>query len=130
MALQCCVSVIHDGLGKYLIAQRRPDDSFGGYWEFPGGRQEEGETHEETCIREAGEEVGLSISVDRFLKTIENPYQGKEIHLHFYLCRVLNGKPQALECEAVRWAFPHELKQVLFPPANESIIEELITIHS
>ena len=125
ITVDCAVCVIHrDSL--YLIAQRKEDDSFGGYWEFPGGKREEGETLEICAAREAREEMGLEIAVHRHLVTVRNPYPEKRIDLHFFLCEIRRGEPQAIECDAWRWVTADELSNILFPPANERVIDMLV----
>ena len=68
-----CAGVI-DYQGKILIAQRRRDKSLGGLWEFPGGKIEAGETHEQTLVREIREEFDIDIQVGKFLTKITHEY--------------------------------------------------------
>lgn len=122
---ECGVAVIRDGEGRILISRRKDDDSFGGYWEFPGGGREAGETLEACAIREVSEELGVTIETDRLIRVIENPYPGKSLRLVFFLCRHVSGEPRAIDCAEARWVRPGELSQYLFPPANRVIIDEL-----
>jgi len=124
--IDCGVCVIRNDRNEYLIAQRKDDDSFGGYWEFPGGKREEGESLEACAVREAQEEVNLNVQPQRFLMTVKNPYQGSAICLHFFLCHVQSGEAAPLDCQAIRWVLVNELRDYLFPPANESVIAYLL----
>ncbi len=125
---ECGVAVIRDGAGRVLISRRRDDDSFGGYWEFPGGGLEEGETLEACAVREVLEELGVTVAAERLMRVITNPYPGKELKLTFFLCRHVAGEPQAIECAEARWVDPRELNRYQFPPANQAVIDELIAL--
>ncbi len=127
MTVDVAVCVVRNGR-SFLISQRKADDHFGGYWEFPGGKREDGETLEACAVREAKEEVGLDVEIEAFLMTVENPYQDRRINLHFFLCRVIGEpgcEPQLLECQAVQWVEAGGLAEYLFPPANAPVIRYL-----
>ncbi len=111
--------------GQYLITQRLPADSFGGFWEFPGGKLNEGETFESCLIREIQEELGIKISVNSKLLVSEYAYPGRVIRLHCFLCTLLSGEPKTLECAQWRWVASHELGKFQFPPASGTIIQAL-----
>ena len=111
---------------KILIAQRKPEDSFGEYWEFPGGKVEFGESIEDCLIREAEEELGISIRPERLLEKGFHRYPEKTLHLYFYLCRWVKGDAKKIDCHDFAWVAPEELKNYQFPPADDGIIEELI----
>ena len=123
--IECAVCVIWNA-GKYLITQRKFGDHYGGYWEFPGGKREEGESLEACALREAKEESGLEITIERFLMTVENPYRDKAIRLHFFLCRSDSADARPLDAQDCRWVHAKELSGYLFPPANEKVIAHLL----
>lgn len=125
-ALDVAVAVIERD-GQILIAQRKPQDSFGGRWEFPGGKLNPGESLEACLAREIQEELGLVIQVGQLLKVVEHRYPHRLIRLHCFSCRVLEGEPRAIECTAWRWVAPSELNQYPFPPASDPLIEMLIS---
>ena len=112
--------------GRILICQRRDDDTLGGYWEFPGGKQEEGETLEQCLHRELREELAISARPIARLRTVEHVYPHGQLRLHPFICAHLKGEVEHLECQASRWVEPHALRDYRFPPANESLIEEAI----
>lgn len=126
--IDCGVAVIRDGAGRILISRRKDDDSFGGYWEFPGGGRESGETLEACAIREVREELGVVVSAERLIRVIENPYPGKSLRLAFFLCRYESGEPLAIDCAEARWVEANELNRYKFPPANQAVIDELIAL--
>lgn len=109
----------------YLVAQRRPDDSFGGFWEFPGGKQKPDETPEAGLTREIQEELGIRIAVGTKRMVIEHRTPEKTIRLHCFDCRWLEGEPQAIECADWRWVRAGELESLRFPPASSPLIRQL-----
>lgn len=127
LEIPCGVAVVRRGR-EFLIAQRKKNDSFGLFWEFPGGKKNEGETFEECAAREAKEEVGIDIQVHEKLAEIRRSYHDRVIWLNFFLCSHVSGDPRALECEKVAWVDVEELKKYAFPPANEAVIQKLIDL--
>src|SRR4051812_1186439 len=112
--------------GKILVCQRKDDDTFGGFWEFPGGKQEDGETLEQCLARELREELNICARPTALLSPIIHDYPEVCVRLHPFLCQLESGDPEHLECQASRWIEPAELRDYRFPPANESLIEEVI----
>ena len=112
--------------GKILIAQRKPGDSLGGFWEFPGGRVEDGENLEDCLVREVWEELGVGIRPRRFLGLVNHSYPTQEVRLHFYLCDWRQGRPVRHDCLHFRWVLPDELHRYTFPRADRDMIQQLI----
>ena len=112
--------------GKILIAQRGPGGHLEGCWEFPGGKQEKGETIEDCLIREAHEELDVQIIPRKFFRKKKHVYPEKKITLHFFLCDWVSGRPKKKDCADFKWISPEELGGFEFPPADDEIIEELI----
>lgn len=113
--------------GELLIAQRKPEDHLGGYWEFPGGKKRRHETLEECLVREVQEELGVLIEPVRFFVRKEHVYPERILALHFYLCDWKSGEPQKIDCHDFRWITPAALRDFQFPPADDGIIQELIS---
>lgn len=112
--------------GKVLVCQRHDDDHLGGYWEFPGGKCEDGETLEQCIRRELREEVNIEARPVRQLAPIDHDYPHALVRLHPFLCEHEGGEPQLLECQAALWIDPQDLPKYRFPPANERLIEEVM----
>ncbi|MEK0178397.1 MAG: 8-oxo-dGTP diphosphatase MutT [Oscillatoriales cyanobacterium] len=119
------VAVIWNEQGKILIDKRRPLGLHGGFWEFPGGKIEPGETMEACIEREIMEELGIVIAVGARLMTIEHDYTNFTVTLCVHNCRYLSGEPQTLECDEIRWVTLEEIDQFTFPKVNEQIIAVL-----
>jgi mutator protein MutT len=111
--------------GKLLIAQRHAKSHLGGLWEFPGGKREPGETFEQCLVREIREELGVEITVGALFEEIRHDYPEKSVHLKFYICQLLSGEPQPLDCAAVKWIEKSELAKHDFPAADALLIEKL-----
>ena len=113
--------------GKVLICQRPEDKSFAGYWEFPGGKREAGETIEQCLRRELREELSIEITPVHGLSTVDHDYPRGPIRLHPWVCTHDTGHPLPLASQQVRWVEPRDLAGYRFPPANDALIAEAIT---
>lgn len=112
--------------GKILITQRRADSHLGGFWEFPGGKREPGETFEQCLVREIREELGVEISIVELFEEITHAYKDKTVCLKFFLCELLEGEPQPIGCAAVKWIEEAELAGYKFPAADARLLEKLV----
>ena len=111
--------------GRYLIAKRKPGVHLGGFWEFPGGKRELGETLEECLRRELLEELNVRIEIPLPFRLIRHEYQDRTVEIHFFRCYIEEGQPRPLDSDEVRWVSPQELPHYRFPPADQAIIDAL-----
>jgi len=113
--------------GRLLVSRRSAGRVFAGYWEFPGGRIEQGETPEEAAIREVREETGLEVEITGNRGQVITEHQGKRIVLHMLQCRFVRGTPMVGDASItdVRWVTLKELTRLPMPPANAEIIRSL-----
>jgi 8-oxo-dGTP diphosphatase len=117
----------HNGAGNILIAKRADHQHQGGFWEFPGGKVEEGETVQIALQRELEEELGLTSSIDDMapIMTIPFEYTDKSILLDVwavYKASNVFGK----EGQPLRWVKQADIAEYEFPPANQPIIKTLL----
>ncbi len=119
------VGIIWDD-DRLLIDRRRPTGLLGGFWEFPGGKVEPGESIQECIAREIQEELALQVRVDAELITINHTYSEFDVTLVVHHCRYLGGEPRPLSCDEIRWVQVAELSNYQFPEANMKIIEALL----
>ena len=119
------VGVIWNQQGQILIDRRRPTGVLGGFWEFPGGKIETGETVEECIKREIWEELRIVIEVGKHLITIAHTYAHLNVTLIVHHCQYIDGVPQPIECDEIRWVNLAELDEFNFPEANFQIIAAL-----
>ncbi len=122
--IEVAAGLVH-GEGRYLIARRKPGVHLAGFWEFPGGKREPGETLEACLRRELFEELGIRIDAPIPFQIIRHEYVEKTVELHFFRCRIETGRATAIDCAEIRWVWPHELGDFEFPPADRPIIEAL-----
>jgi len=111
--------------GKLLITQRHAKSHLGGLWEFPGGKREAGETFEQCLVREIREELGVEISVGELFEEISHDYPEKSVHLKFFICKLLSGEPEPLDCADVKWVTKMELADFEFPAADVQLLQKL-----
>lgn len=123
------VAVIWNDRGQVLIDRRKPGGLFGGFWEFPGGKIEPGETVAACIQREIREELGIAIEVKEHLITVDHTYSDYRVSLMVHHCRHVAGEPQPLECDELRWVNLDQLPEFAFPEANVQIIEALLLRH-
>ena len=120
------VGVVINAAGEVLIDQRLEEGLLGGMWEFPGGKQEQGETIETCIARELKEELGIAVTVGDELITVDHAYSHKKLRFVVHLCTWVSGEPQPLASQQVRWVRPDDLGNYAFPAANARIIEALL----
>lgn len=111
---------------RVWIQQRSGTDHLEGFWEFPGGKIEAGETPVEAMKREVWEETGYQIDTNsiQYVRTDRHQYADRLVQLHFFLCQVSS--------ETVKTAAPglwidrNELCRFQMPVANKKIVEWLL----
>ena len=109
-----------------IFATQRGYGEWEDWWEFPGGKIEQGETPEEALKREIREELSTEISVDEYLCTVEYDYPKFHLTMHCYICSLLTEALHLNEHEAARWLKNNELDSVKWLPADKIIVEQLI----
>jgi 8-oxo-dGTP diphosphatase len=111
--------------GALLIARRPPGGFMPGYWEFPGGKLEEGEAPEACLAREIREELGVEVEVGPIFHVKIHDYPDRRVLLLFYRCALPPGeKPLDLAAGGLEhtWAKPAELSSYEMLPADEEVI--------
>ena len=117
--------VIINRRGELLVARRHEHEMLGGLWEFPGGKQEPGETMEQCIARELKEELGIAVRVGPCVTVVHHAYSHFTIALHAHWCRIARGKPQRLQCLDIDWVPLARLRDTPFSRADLHIIAAL-----
>ena len=103
--------------GKVFATQRGYGD-YRDWWEFPGGKVEEGETPEEALVRAIHEELDADITVDEYITTVEYDYPDFHLSMDCYWCSLKTEHLALLEHEAAKWLSIDDLDQVNWLPAD------------
>ena len=114
--------------GRVLIAQRAAPPAWAGWWEFPGGKVEAGETDAICLARELREELGTEVLVGKPLITVFHDEHRaaaalRRIAISVYRATVLSGEPQAREHLALAWVAPTELTAFQLLPADLIVLQ-------
>jgi 8-oxo-dGTP diphosphatase len=108
--------------GKLLITRRPEGSHLAGYWEFPGGKQEPGESLEACLEREIQEELDMKVKAVKHLLQIDHDYETKSITLHLFQGDWLSGDPTPIGCDEIRWVRPEDLANYKLPPPDLQLL--------
>lgn len=110
---------------QFMICQRPAHKARGLLWEFVGGKIELGETKEQALVRECREELAVTVQVGKVFMEVVHEYPDLTVHLTLFHASILEGIPQLLEHNDIRWITVEEIDQYSFCPADEVILEKL-----
>ncbi len=125
-------AVIWQGEGKekkYLAQQRPLHYPMAGLWEFPGGKVDAGESHEDALRRELFEELQIVVDKMRFWQSVEHEYPMWKVRLHLYHVDAFSGQPQCVEAQNIRFIYPHEALSLNFLEADKDLVTQLCQEH-
>lgn len=121
--IRVAAAVIRDG--DRFFATARGYGEFKGWWEFPGGKLEPGETPQQALVREICEELGVTIEVGARVDTVEYDYPAFHLSMDCFLCTVTRGEIELREALAARWLPLSALDEVRWLPADEAVVRKL-----
>ena len=123
--IKVAMGIILNEEGKVLIAKRHRNKHFGGLWEFPGGKFEDGETPAEALIRELKEEIDVEVEAHTVCQSYLYLDDSLEIEFYPVYCSIIAGKTKNLEHEEIAIVGINELKKFCFAPPDYEAIELL-----
>lgn len=109
---------------KIFVTQRGYGE-FKDWWEFPGGKIEEGETPEECLKREIKEELKADINIDKYLCTVEYDYPNFHLKMECFICSLIDGHLELVEAEDAKFITKDQLDNIDFLPADLLVVKEL-----
>lgn len=118
------VAVAFDKDGRFLMTSRPEGKVYAGYWEFPGGKVEAGETLEEALVREMKEELGVQVTDCRGVYSTVFTYPHATVHLHFLHCRLNPEELKCLEGQTYRFCTLEDLPHPILP-ATEPVLAQV-----
>ncbi|APU97139.1 NUDIX hydrolase [Sphingobacterium sp. B29] len=119
-----CGIIFKDDL--VLICRRKPEKSLGGYWEFPGGKVEDGESNEESLLRELIEELNLTVKIKQHFFDTVHQYDNGAIELISFICETENIASESTDHDQLEWVNVSDLLGWKLAPADIPIAKELI----
>ncbi|HDR4881573.1 (deoxy)nucleoside triphosphate pyrophosphohydrolase [Bacillus cereus] len=121
-------AVIMNEKTEVLCALRSATMSLPNFWEFPGGKINEGEAPKEALIREIKEELDCTITVGQKIEELEHEYENIIVHLTTYKTKIELGTPKALEHAKLRWISVDKLLDLEWAPADVSTVDKVVKI--
>ena len=119
-SIEVVAAIIQDG--NRIFATQRGYGDFKDWWEFPGGKMEEGETPDEALVREIREELSADIQVGKLLHTVEWDYSKFHLTMHCFMCALVHDALHLNEHEAAKWLDVSTLHSVKWLPADEILL--------
>ena len=110
---------------EFIFATQRGYGDWKDYWEFPGGKVEQGETSEAALIREIKEELNTDIRIEQKITTVEYDYPDFHLSMDCFLAGIRSGRLELTEHEAARWLRPEDLDSVNWLPADLTVVQML-----
>jgi len=124
MAVIIVTAAVIERDGRFLVTRRQKGVHLEGFWEFPGGKCDEGETLAACLARELKEELDVDARIGCEIYAVTHTYPERSVELHFFRCE-LDGEPRPLIGQQMRWVSRLDLSSLEFPPADSELISIL-----
>lgn len=134
MSIEVAAAIIwrkHGASRQYLAVQRPKGIIHAGWWEFPGGKIEQGEDPATALVRELTEELGIQARNPHFWQSLRHSYAAtaadpaRQVHIHFFHVTDFGGAPQPQEGQQLRWIYPEQGLELPFLTADLPIVHAL-----
>lgn len=123
MVKRVVAAIIREG-DKFFATQRGYGD-FMGYWEFPGGKVEPGESDTQALIREIREELDILVEIEKKAAVVEYDYPRFHLSMSCFFCNIKEGSIVLKEHKDARWLTRETLDCVNWLPADVELIQKL-----
>jgi mutator protein MutT len=127
MAALVVTAAVIERDGCFLVTRRQKGVHLEGFWEFPGGKCDAGETLAACLARELREELDVDAHIGAEIHTVTHTYPERSVELHFLRCELI-GDPRPLLDQEMRWVRREDLAALEFPPADVELIRMLGTV--
>ena len=125
--LHIVAAIILNAERDQVFITKRPDKAHkGGFWEFPGGKVEVGESAEQALIRELYEEIGINSTELDLFESLNHDYPDKSLYFDFFTVTQFEGEPYGKEGQEGLWISISDLKGYDFPEANMPVLNKVI----
>ena len=124
--LEVAVAVVQRPDGEFLLAERPAGKPYAGWWEFPGGKIEKGESPNHALVRELHEELGVEVDMAHPWLTRVYTYPHATVRLHFFRVVSWHGEPHGKENQRLSWQYPDAVAVTPLLPANGPILRALV----
>jgi 8-oxo-dGTP diphosphatase len=124
--VRVAAAILHRSDGKVLLAQRLPGTPYPGFWEFPGGKLEPGESAHDALLRELEEELGIVVTRAAPWLTQRYDYPHAHVELEFFRVFEWRGEPHGRDGQAIAWQQPAAIAVTPLLPANASVLRALV----
>ena len=121
--IEVVAAIILDG--DRILATQRGYGKWLGWWEFPGGKVQVGESREDALVREIKEELDATLVIDRFYTTVDYDYPDFHLTMHCYLCHIPDGHYTLNEHSEALWLTANTINSVQWLPADEGLVASL-----
>lgn len=110
---------------RVLLAERPSHKPYSGYWEFPGGKIEPGESSEQALRRELKEELGIDVVAMQYLFEHSHIYPDKKVRLDIYTISKFTGSLEGQEGQQLKWLMLDDVAHYNLLPGNWPIVDQL-----
>jgi len=118
-------AILQNDKDEILIAKRKKGKILEGFWEFPGGKVEEGESPEDGLIRELNEEMNIDIEIMEYVGQSVHHYERGSINLIAFKAKILSGDIKLVDHDEYIWIDAIKLKEYKLAPADIPIVNLL-----
>lgn len=122
-------AIIKNTENEILCALRSKDMNLSGFWEFPGGKLEEGETPEKAIVREIREELNCEVEFDSLFSATTYEHEEYILNLMIAKCNLIEGQPLAKEHAKLLWLPIDYIESLNWAPADIQAVKKLILKH-